>query len=80
MPRSLQSLDSGIFPNNDLMMAEINFLEAKRQLAEAHAAALKSQYIRNHTRENGFDSQGGSDLGSEASNSKVVGDPNNFPH
>lgn len=46
-----------MFQDNELMMAEIAFLEAKRALAEAHANALRNQYLRNQSvlMENGMD-------------------------
>ena len=34
-----------MFQNTELMMAEINFLEAKKALADAHAHALRNQYM-----------------------------------
>ena len=45
------------------MMAEIAFLEAKRALADAHAQALRNQYLHNQSViiENGLGSEGESD-------------------
>jgi len=48
-------------------MAEIQFLEAKRALADAHAQALRSQFMLNQSViiENGLNSEGGSEPGSD---------------
>ncbi|KAL5255020.1 hypothetical protein ACHWQZ_G014459 [Mnemiopsis leidyi] len=64
--RSLQSLDNSsysMFNNSELMMAEIAFLEAKRALADAHAQALRNQYMHNQSViiENGLGSEGESE-------------------
>ncbi|XP_063681555.1 trichohyalin-like isoform X6 [Bolinopsis microptera] len=64
--RSLQSLDNSsysMFNNSELMMAEIAFLEAKRALADAHAQALRNQYMHNQSvmLENGMGSEGESE-------------------
>ena len=52
-----------MFNNSELMMAEIAFLEAKRALADAHAQALRNQYLHNQSViiENGLGSEGESD-------------------
>ena len=52
-----------MFNNSELMMAEIAFLEAKRALADAHAQALRNQYMHNQSViiENGLGSEGESE-------------------